>query len=208
MQWSNILRRETPEARARRLRDEAWNAKRRGGVISTAIIGACDGIQLVEDEALELVHKGNQAYEGGDYSAAISLYEQAIHLQGDYVDAHNNLGNAYDRRAMYTAAIGEYVSAIRYAPEYIADKIQFIYINIAKTLMRKGLAQSTVKEYEKLTTAIHRSSGHHCALGLIWHELGDVKRSQGEYEQSIAADPDGVCVEFCRGALADIRTKK
>jgi tetratricopeptide (TPR) repeat protein len=191
MSFLRLFKQESPEARARRLRDEAWEVRQRGGFISTVIIGACQGIQLVEDEALELKRRGDRAYSQGDYLRAADLYEQALHLQEDYVDAHNNLGNAFERLGLYSEALEQYVLAIRLSPEYIVDKIQFIYINIAKTLIRKGMAQSKIGEYQNLTKALHTSSGYYCALGFLWHELGNIKSAKAYYEMSIEADPDG-----------------
>ena len=69
------------------------------------------------DKLFDLIYKEEEELEGED-SDKIDSYKQAIRIDPDYADAHNNLGLAYHNLEMYEEAIESYKQAIRIDPDY------------------------------------------------------------------------------------------
>ncbi len=63
-----------------------------------------------------IVEQGNQAYQAGDYAAAVSAYEAVLSAGFESADLHYNLGNAYFKSGDLGRAILEWERAERLAP--------------------------------------------------------------------------------------------
>ncbi len=66
-------------------------------------------IELDPKHYRALTNQGNMALEEGQIDEAIALYKKALAVNGDFANAHHNLGVAYRRKGM----IGKSVSSIR-----------------------------------------------------------------------------------------------
>ena len=51
------------------------------------------------------------------YREAIEAHKQAIRIKPDYAEAHDNLGNAYDKLGIYREAIEAFKQAIKIKPD-------------------------------------------------------------------------------------------
>ncbi|RMF63054.1 MAG: tetratricopeptide repeat protein [Calditrichaeota bacterium] len=75
------------------------------------------------DEPDALFVRGNQAYQDGDYRAAIAAYEQIANLGYESWELYYNLGNAYFKDHQLAKAILNFERAKRLNPE--SDDIEF-----------------------------------------------------------------------------------
>jgi Flp pilus assembly protein TadD len=64
----------------------------------------------------QLYQQATAAFDRGDISQSITLYEQALKLQPDSVPILTNLGVAYARSGRYTEAVGVYQTADKLDP--------------------------------------------------------------------------------------------
>jgi len=84
-----------------------WVAQIAGIVCLTLCFGVAHASNMKE---------GNEAYKGGDWSAAIASYESLAASGLMNEDLYYNLGNAYFRAGQYGRAIFSYEQALRIAP--------------------------------------------------------------------------------------------
>jgi tetratricopeptide (TPR) repeat protein len=67
------------------------------------------------DTPYAFVGKGNEAYQNGDYDAAIKYYGQAAELLPEAAEIHYNLGNVFYRRSIFDKALEYYSRALQSA---------------------------------------------------------------------------------------------
>lgn len=84
-------------------------------------------------DAVELILQGNACEDGGDYAAAIELYQQAVGVAPDLARAHLNLGNAFAGQGRTQQAITCYLRAIELQPDFLPA-----HLNLGANLLRKG----------------------------------------------------------------------
>lgn len=65
-----------------------------------------------------LLTRGYECYKGGDYSCAITEFDQALRQQPDWAKAFLLRGNAHRARKDYVRAIADYSDAIRFKSDY------------------------------------------------------------------------------------------
>lgn len=82
-----------------------------------------------------------------NFEGAIAEYRKALALDANYVNAHNNLGNALDALGRHGEAIVEYQAALRIFPPYA-----LAHHNLVITLRRKGDSNGAA-EQERLACA-------------------------------------------------------
>ena len=58
-------------------------------------------------------------HELDDFDASIKSYENALVIEPDHAEAHNNLGNVFKDTGQLDAAINSYEKAILINPDYI-----------------------------------------------------------------------------------------
>jgi tetratricopeptide (TPR) repeat protein len=54
----------------------------------------------------------------GKYDEGIARYRDALRIQADFADAHNNLGVALANQGKYDEAIDHFSEALRIRPDY------------------------------------------------------------------------------------------
>ena len=72
------------------------------------------------------------------------LYEKAIMLCPDSAQAHNNLGDVYERLGMYRDAIREYKKAIKLNP-----KFYYPYFGLGDVYFKMGRYKEAVEQYKE-----------------------------------------------------------
>jgi Flp pilus assembly protein TadD len=76
---------------------------------------------------------GIAAWETGNPQEAFNNWEQALRINPDYAEAHNDLGIALERMGSLDDAIVHYERAVGLAPDFIKARN-----NLANALMRRG----------------------------------------------------------------------
>jgi tetratricopeptide (TPR) repeat protein len=91
-------------------------------------------------------YRGVSYHDAGMYKEAIDVFKQAIKINPDDADAHNNLGFTYGLfLKMHKEAIEEYKQAIRIKPD---DKMT--HIHLGETYLILGDRGSALEEYKIL----------------------------------------------------------
>jgi len=99
--------------------------------------------ERAELEAWELITKGISLYNLGLYDEAIPWYRNALRINPEYADAHNNLGLALYAKGLYDEAIPWYRNALRINPEHA-----LAHANLGTALSAKGLYDEAIVAYE------------------------------------------------------------
>ncbi len=83
----------------------------------------------------------------GEYQEAINHYNEALRINPNFAEAHNNLGNVFLKQVKYQEAIKQYNEVLRINPN-IAE-VRYNLGNVYLMIGNRGLA---LKEYEILKT--------------------------------------------------------
>ena len=82
---------------------------------------------------LECIERGHQASRAGDFTGAISAFQQALELDPNLPMAHNNLGWAHQCLGDNDSALAHYRVALT-----LNDRLRLAQINLASLLSRLG----------------------------------------------------------------------
>lgn len=94
-----------------------------------------------QEKAREFFEKGLEAKE---LSEKESLYVKAIELWPSYPEAHNNLGDVYEKQGKYKDAIREYTLAATFA-----TNAPYPYFGLGDVYFKLGRYEQAVVNYEK-----------------------------------------------------------
>jgi tetratricopeptide (TPR) repeat protein len=75
-------------------------------------------VSRTELSVKEIILKGNECFDRGDYSITLDFYDEAIKIDANYADTWNNKGNALYALRKYNEAMGSYERAIKIDPNY------------------------------------------------------------------------------------------
>ena len=124
----------------------------------------------------------------GRTTDAVAQYRQALRLQPDYIDAHNNLGAALINIPGGTSeAIAQYQEALRLKPDYPG-----VHYNLGNALMKiPGRMDEAISH---LREALRRDPGFaeaHCSLGNAWAKTpGRLDEAVAEFKEALRLRPD------------------
>ena len=88
----------------------------------------------LEKSAFKIVWDGLNAYESGDYEAAIEYFQKAIAIEPDAAYGYHYLGRAYIKQKKYEKAIDNFEDAIKIKPDYAEAWLQMglAYLGLGK----------------------------------------------------------------------------
>ena len=118
------------------------------------------------------------------YPEAISLYQQALAIKPDFMEAHNGLGIVFGEVGRYGDAIAEYKLAIASQPKCFQ-----CWNNWGVELINSGDPAGAIDKLER-SLAINKQFGTaYMNLGTAYDQLGDFQKAIELYQQSITFDP-------------------
>jgi tetratricopeptide (TPR) repeat protein len=98
-------------------------------------------------EAIKLTSQGWQAFEGKDYSKAITLFQQALNNNNLYVDAYNGLGWAYGRQDLLEKSQHNFDMALGLEHNFIDAYAGRSFVSLALEKYQEAImAVSTVEQ--------------------------------------------------------------
>src|SRR5579864_145035 len=140
------------------------------------------------------------AYDRGDVSQAISLYNRLIELQPDFIPFRTNLGVALASVGRYPEAIAQYQEALKRDPNNLV-----VNLNLALALYKQT-------EFEKAATALEKLRQEHADNHQALYLLADCYLKLGRNKDVITLlnpvyeiSPDDRAVEYALG-IALIRS--
>jgi outer membrane protein OmpA-like peptidoglycan-associated protein len=110
-----------------------------GIFIPSLSIGAdCEKAKEYFDKALKMDISSSELIQKG------LLYKKAVEICPGYAEAHNNLGDVYERQRRFEEAISEYKKAVDLKPERPLP-----YFGLGDVYLKAGYAQEAVHWYER-----------------------------------------------------------
>jgi Flp pilus assembly protein TadD len=134
----------------------------------------------------------------GKVKEAIRHYEQALRLNPDYAEAHNNLGVALAGQGKLLEAIGHYEQALRIKP-YHAEA----HHSWGIALEQVGRVEEAIQHYEQALRLKPDYAEAQNNLGVALVKQDRLQEAIGHYEEAVRIDPDYALAHYNLGiALA------
>ena len=129
---------------------------------------------------------------------AVALYERALFLRPDSVDAHNNMGVALMVQGKVEEAVAHYERALAIDPDHVNA-----HTNLGIALVALGKIDEAGAHDERALVIDPLNARAHVELGNVFKYQGKFDEALTEYERAIAIRPDYADAHFIR---AEIKT--
>ena len=129
-------------------------------------------------------NQGNDYYELGQHTQAISDYTKAIELDPNYAMAYTNRGNAYRRLGQYTKAVLDYTKAIELDPKD-ADA----YHNRGIAYIKLGQPTQAISDLNRALQLDPEDAETYYMRGLTYALLEKYKEAKKDLLTSVKLDP-------------------
>ena len=121
----------------------------------------------------------------GQLDAAIESYKQAIKINPNYAEAHNNMGIALKDKGDLEAAIDSYQQALKIKPDYAEA-----YYNMGNALNDKGDPEAALDSYKKAIKINTDYADAYSNMGSALKDKGDLEAAIDSYKQALKIKPD------------------
>ncbi len=125
------------------------------------------------------------ACQSGNVREGIKQLKAALAERPDFVEAHNNLGNAFKALGRLDAAEAAYRQALDLNPEY-ADA----HFNLGVLMETAGRRAEAEDAYRRAVRARPDFAAAHYTLGNVVKSLGRLDEAVAAYRQAVAIGPD------------------
>ena len=142
---------------------------------------------------------GDDLFQAGKVSEAVSHYQQALRIDPDYAGAHESLANALVQVGRLPEAIAQYEQALRINPDYVEA-----HCNLGVALLHVGRVPEAIGHWEQ---ALRINPDQDVALdnlGVALLQVGRVPEAMGRWEQALRIKPDDAEAHYNLG-LALVR---
>ncbi|MCC5666058.1 tetratricopeptide repeat protein [Nostoc sp. CHAB 5784] len=112
-------------------------------------------------------------YNNSNFTQAIADYKKAIELKPDFVEAYNNLGNAYTKQGDYNQAFTDYNKAINLNP------------NLAEAYNGRGIVYRNQGKYTQALVDFNKAIDLKPDNAEAYTGRGNVYVAQGDFAQAI-----------------------
>ena len=135
--------------------------------------------------ANQKLEEGNKLYYAKDYHGAIKIYDEVLKF-GDYSEAYNNRGVAYDDLRQYERAIQDYNKAIQLDPNNAEA------YNNRGNAYAKGLKQyeRAIQDYNKAIQLNPNDERAYNNRGISYRNLKQYERAIQDYDKAIQLNPN------------------
>jgi tetratricopeptide (TPR) repeat protein len=136
-------------------------------------------------------------YAGGYHNAAVSmwrlgkipealeLFQQALRIKPDFVEAHYNLGIALAQTGKNQEAIAHYEQALRINPDYAEA-----HNNLGNALGETGKIEEAIAHYKQALRIKPDFAEAHYDLGMALVQTGKNEEAIAHFEQALRIKPD------------------
>ncbi len=140
----------------------------------------------IEKDAREFLNRGNLFYNLNEFEEAEKEYREAIRINPNYADAHNNLGNLFCHLKQYREAEKEYKEAIKINPNYAES-----HYHLGNLLFyRFHCYREAEKEYKEAIKINPYIAEAHNNLGNLFCHLKQYREAEKEYKEAIKINPN------------------
>jgi tetratricopeptide (TPR) repeat protein len=141
-------------------------------------------IMRTDSEFDGAVQQGIEAYNTGDYDAAIAAFASAREIHPEYADIRFKLGLARLRCGDHDGARGELEAAVSINPRY-AEALFYLGV----TCLDQKLYREALGHFEHAATIQPDYADLQCFLGSTYFHLGDLERARAALEKSLSLSP-------------------
>ena len=131
------------------------------------------------------LYGGNCYVEMGHFNQAILCYEEAIKLNPDLVDAHNNMGISLKEIGEIEKAVISFKKALKIKPDYA-----MVHNNLGICLYDLSQSKEAQLCYIRAIKLKPDYAEPHSNLGNILKDLGKVDEAISSYQKAIKLNPD------------------
>jgi len=149
-------------------------------------------------DARTYYHKGNTAYEKGDYEKAIEAYNTAIILNPTFSEAYFNRGLCHYNLKNFDKAIADYAKSADLDP-----KNPVIYNNRGDAYYRKQDFVSAIKDYDRALAINPKYLKAFYNRGLAYACQQDYEKAVEDFTEVIALNPSFSEAYHIRGLAYD-----
>ncbi len=149
-------------------------------------------------DARTYYHKGNTAYEKGDYQKAIENYNMAIILNPTFSEAYFNRGLCYYNLKNFDKAITDYTKSAELDP-----KNAVIYNNRGDAYYRKQDFDKGIVDYDKAIALNPKYLKAFYNRGLAYACLQDYERAVEDFDKVVELNPNFAEAYHIRGLAYD-----
>ena len=121
----------------------------------------------------------------GYWKDSETLFRHALAVTKDNWMAHNNLGNALDKKGQINEAIRHWQEAIRLHPEYA-----LAHNNLGKALGGQGQTDEAIRQLQETIRLKPDHADAHCNLGVALSRKGQLDEAIHQYQEAIRLEPD------------------
>jgi len=132
-----------------------------------------------EQKALTLYEKGLKAVEANKAPNAIKYYREAINLKPDFYQAHNNLGNLYQAKRNFEAALSSFKAALA-----ITGDNAIILNNIGNNYRLQGSVDTALTYFRKAVFKDPTYVSAQLNLGIALFDIGEKESAIEAFESA------------------------
>jgi excisionase family DNA binding protein len=131
-----------------------------------------------------------------DLVQAIGMYDKAIKLDTNYIDAYKNRAAAYHSQGELDRAIQDYNHVITLAPEDAAA-----HSSRGTVRFDQGDEEGAFQDFDRAIALNPKYAGAYNNRGVARNKVGDVSGALQDYNQAIALDPSDAVTYTNRGSI-------
>jgi tetratricopeptide (TPR) repeat protein len=141
-------------------------------------------LQADPSHSVALNLRGKIAFQEKNYENSIELNTKAISINGEFADAHSDIGNALKSLGRLEEAVKSYITALSFQPEFPEAQN-----NLGIALKELGRVEEAVKSYNQALTVQPEVPEIHNNLGNALKELSRFDEASASYINALAIKP-------------------
>ena len=138
--------------------------------------------------------QANEFSDQEEYEEAIALYDDAIRLKSDFVEAYYHRGKAKYELKQYKAAIYDYDNALRLKPDNTS-----VYFDRGKAKCALGQYKSMITDYNMVIQFTPDYVSAYFNRGLAKYKLDQHDAAITDFDEAISLKPDFAKAYYYRG---------
>ena len=135
--------------------------------------------------------RGLRSESQGNLREAISMYERAVELDADYLQARVNLIGAYGKLGRFLDAELQYQEALRFASDS-----EELHVNWGMLLATRERFGDAAASYRRALEINPLSANTHADLGIVLVELGQDAEARGHFRRALQNEPNHRLANF------------
>ena len=120
-----------------------------------------------------------------DLEEIIDIYDKALRLKPDYVEAYYNRGNTKNELGQFEAALDDYDKALRLKPDFPEA-----YNNRGNINKKLGKIEAALADYDETLRLNPDSPETYVNRGMVKDELGQIEAALVDYDEALRLKPD------------------